>query len=136
LFTPYWLSLLASIHARLCQPQEGLAAVAEALEVTARTGERLFEADLRQIQGQLLMGPDAANQAAAEDCFRRSLEIARRQGAKAWELRAVTRLARLWRDQGNHAAAHDLLAPIYDWLTEGFDTADLKQANALLDELC
>jgi class 3 adenylate cyclase/predicted ATPase len=135
LFTPYWLSLLASTHARLGQPQEGLAAVAEALEVTARTGERLFESDLRQLQGQLLMALDAVNQVEAANCFRHSLEIARRQGAKAWELRAATGLARLWRDQCNRAEAHDLLAPVYGWFTEGFDTHDLKDAKALLDEL-
>ena len=71
----------------------------------------------------------------AERCFRKAIEVAREQGAKWWELRAATSLARLWRDWGKQAEAHDLLAPVYGWFTEGFDTADLKDAKALLDEL-
>jgi predicted ATPase len=132
---PYWLVLLASAHGRCGQPQEGLATVTEALDAVVRSGERCWEAELHRLQGQLLLQKDAANQAEAEACFHRAIEFARAQKAKSWELRAATSLARLWRDQGKPEHAHELLALIYGWFTEGFDTADLKDAKELLDEL-
>ena len=99
------------------------------------SGERWWEADLHRLEGELLLIRASDNQAEAEACFRRALEVAQAQSAKAFELRASTSLARLWAEQGRRAEAHDLLAPIYGWFTEGFDTADLKDAKALLEEL-
>jgi predicted ATPase len=127
--------LLASVHGRLDRAEEGLVATAEALTEVARTGERFWEAELHRLKGQLLLASDAANEPKAEACFHRAIEIARSQKAKSWELRAATSLARLWRDQGKPEHAHELLALIYGWFTEGFDTADLKDAKELLDEL-
>ena len=135
LLTPYWLVLLASVHGRMNQPEDGLVATVEALDELARTGERCWEAELHRLKGQLLLQADAASQPEAEACFLRAIEIARAQNAKSWELRAATSLARLWRDQGKPADARNLLAPIYAWFTEGFDTADLRQAKVLLEDL-
>ena len=88
-----------------------------------------------RLQGVLLLRQAAPDAAQAEDCFQQSLAIARRQQAKSWELRAAMSLSRLWQQQGKQTAAHKVLAPIYDWFTEGFDTADLQEAKALLAEL-
>jgi predicted ATPase len=107
----------------------------EAVDRVKRTGERWFEAELHQRRGELLLSLAKGELSEAEACFHRSIAVARNQGARLWELRAATSLARLWSDQGKRAQAHDLLAPVYDWFTEGFDTADLKDAKALLDEL-
>jgi predicted ATPase len=98
------------------------------------TKERWFDPDIHRMAGEvaLLSEPGAAK---AEAHFARALAIAHEQKAESWKLRAATSLARLWRDQGKRRQAHDLLAPIYGWFTEGFDTLDLKQAKALLDEL-
>ena len=115
---------------------EGLAVIAEALALVEDTGERYSEAELWRVKGELLLKASASNTPAeAESCYRKAIEIARRQRAKAWELRAATSLARLWQRQGNHEAARPMLAEIYGWFSEGFDTADLKDAKALLDEL-
>jgi predicted ATPase len=97
------------------------------------TGERWFEAELYRRKGELLLQQGHAR--AAEHLYRKALSIAREQEAKLWELRATASLARLRRDQGRHAEARDLLAPVYGWFTEGFDTPDLKEATALLDAL-
>ena len=98
-----------------------------------RTGERWFEAELNRHKGQLLLRQGRTQ--AAEELYHRALAIAREQQAKLWELRAAVSLARLWRDQGRRSEAHDLLAPVYSWFTEGFDTPDLKEAKELLREL-
>ena len=98
-----------------------------------RTGERWFAEELNRYKGQLLLRQGHAK--AAEQLCKKALGIAREQEAKLWELRAAASLARLRCDQGRHAEAQDLLAPVYDWFTEGFDTPDLKYAKALLDEL-
>ena len=87
------------------------------------------------LKGELLLAQSGARYSDAEACFLTAIEIARSQSAKSWELRAATRLARLWHSQGKTTEARDLLAPVYGWFTEGFDTADLKEAKALLDEL-
>ncbi len=113
--------------------EEGLEVLNDALEVVRR-GERVYEAELHRLAGELLPS-QADRRAEGEAQLVQALEIARRQDAKWWELRAATSLARLWRDQGNRAQARDLLAPVYDWFGEGFDTADLKDAKTLLDEL-
>jgi predicted ATPase len=133
--TLYWLALLASVHGRLGQAQEGVVVIAEALAFVARTGERFWEAELRRLNGQLLLQANQANEPEAEACFRTAIEIARSRKARSLELRAAASLARLWRHQGKPEAARDLLTPVYGWFTEGFDTQDLKDAKALLDEL-
>jgi predicted ATPase len=104
-----------------------------ALQIVEKTGERWFAAELNRHKGQLLLRQ--GHSAAAEELYCKALGIAEEQGAKFWELRAAASLARLRRDQGRHTEARDLLARVYDWFTEGFDTQDLKEAKALLDEL-
>ena len=116
--------------------EEGLADIEEALALVERTGERYYEAEILRIKGELLLKAAASNaQAEAESCYKRAIEIARQQSAKSWELRAARSLARLWQQQGKIAEAQQMLAEIYCWFTEGFDTADLKAAKALLDDL-
>ena len=105
----------------------------DALQIVERTGERWFAAELNRHKGQLLLRQGHSE--AAEELYLKALSIAEEQGAKLWELRAAASLARLRRDQGRHAEAHELLAPIYGWFTEGFHTPDLKGAKALLDKL-
>ena len=105
----------------------------DALQIVERTGERWLQAELNRHKGQLLLRQ--GHPEAAEELYRKALSIAREQEAKLWELRAAVSLARLRRDQGRRAEARDLLAPVYGWFTEGFDTPDLKEAKALLDEL-
>ena len=103
------------------------------MQIAERTGERWFAAELNRHKGQLLLRQ--GHPEAAEELYRKALSIAEEQGAKLWELRAAASLARLRRDQGRRAEARDLLAPVYAWFTEGFDTADLKEAKALINEL-
>ncbi len=103
------------------------------MQIGERTGERFFAAELNRHKGQLLLR--RGHSEAAEELYRKALNIAEEQEAKLWELRAAASLARLRRDQGRPAEARDLLAPVYGWFTEGFDTPDLKEAKALLDEL-
>ena len=117
------------------QREAGLALLAEALAVLNDTGERRWEAELHRLKGELLLARAAGHDAEAETCFRQALDIARRQQARSWELRAAMSLARLWQRLGKRTAAHELLAPIYGWFTEGFDTADLQEARTLLAEL-
>jgi predicted ATPase len=113
-----------------------LGCVAEALVVIESTGEGYHEAEIHRLQGELLlMQGGAAAAASAEACFHRALAVARRQGAKSYELRGGTSLARLWREQGRLREALRLLAPMSDWFTEGFDTPDLQEARRLRDEL-
>ena len=101
----------------------------------ADTEEHYYEAELHRLRGELLLGRTVADREDAERCFRKAIDIARRQGAKSWELRATKSLARLLRDAGRRDEARVMLAEIYNWFTEGFETADLKSAKALLDEL-
>jgi class 3 adenylate cyclase len=117
------------------RPAEGLHQIAEALDHVAQTGIVYYEAELHRLDGQLRLCLDPPDEQRAETSFRRALDIARPQKAKAWELRAATSLARLWGEQGRRREGRDLLASIYGWFTEGFNTADLKEAKALLDEL-
>jgi predicted ATPase len=103
--------------------------------LTETSGERWCEAEINRIAGEIELKLPERDTAKAERYFERALDIARSQQAKSWEPRAATSLARLWRDQGKRDAARDLLGPVYGWFTEGFDTLDLKEAKALLDEL-
>ena len=129
LWVPDFLALLAEAHGRAGRPAAGLDLLAEALDRVERTGGRWLEAELHRLRGELLLALPEPDPAEAEACFRRALAVAREQGARMWELRAATSLARLWRDQGRHAEARDLLAPVYGWFTEGFDTPDLQEAR-------
>jgi predicted ATPase len=132
---PYWLALLADVHGITGQPEAGLAVITEALPLVDTTGERVWEPELYRLKGELLLQQNSDNQAEVEHCFHQAIAIAQNQQAKSWELRAATSLARLWQQQGKRQEAHDLLALVYHWFTEGFDTTDLKDAKALLDEL-
>jgi predicted ATPase len=132
---PYFLALLADVHGTLGEPEAGLTALAEALTLADTAGERWYEAECYRLKGALLLQQYSDNQAEAEACFHKALDIARSQQAKSLELRAATSLARLWQSQGKRQEAHDLLAPVYNWFTEGFDTADLRDTQALLEAL-
>ena len=133
LHTPLALCFLAEGYANVGQLKEGLNCLAEAAQIIETTGERYYEAELFRLRGDLLNA--TGDPSAAELNYHQALAIAKRQGAKPHELRAATSLARLWRDQGKRAESRDLLAPVYNWFTEGFDTPDLKETKALLDEL-
>jgi predicted ATPase len=132
---PYYLALLAEASGQMGQTTEGLEAVTEALATVAQSAVRWWEAELYRLRGQLLLQRTATQPEEAEACFQRALDVARRQEAKSLELRAAMSLARLWQRQGKRDAAHALLAPSYGWFTEGFDTADLQEAKALLEAL-
>ena len=109
--------------------------VDEAMAAIATTEETWCEAEVNRIAGEIALMPANPNAAKAKRSFERALAVARQQQAKSWELRAAMSLARLWRDQGKVQQARELLAPVYGWFTEGFDTLDLKEAKALLEEL-
>jgi predicted ATPase len=149
---PRWLALLAKAYGKVGQVEEGITLLAKALEAVDKIEEGVSKAELYRLKGELTLQkefkvqgskfqvtdprflmPDA--QVEAEACFHRAIEIAQRQQAKSLELRAAMSLARLWRQQGKQAEARNLLADIYTWFTEGFDTKDLQDAKALLEEL-
>jgi predicted ATPase len=153
LLQPYYLALLAEAYGKVGQAEEGLSALSEALTLVNKTGERVYEAELYRLKGTLTLQqfnvqgskfkvaniqsltPNPQAEAEVEACFLKAIEIARRQQAKSWELRATTSLSQLWRSQGKKKEAHKILANIYNWFTEGFDTKDLQEAKALLAEL-
>jgi predicted ATPase len=135
LTVPYFCTLLAEVSAYLGHPADGLQALAEAHALMEQQEERWWEAELSRLRGVLLLRQTMTQQEEAEACFQWALDVARRQEAKSLELRAAMSLARLWQEQGKRAEALALLAPIYGWFTEGFDTADLQEAKALLAEL-
>jgi predicted ATPase len=132
---PYYLVLLAEATGTAGQPEDGLRLLAEARDVMARTDERFYEAELYRLTGVLHLAQAPAAQAEAEANMRHALDVARHQDAKSLELRAAMSLSRLWQQQGKRAEARELLAAIYGWFTEGFDTADLQEAKALLERL-
>ena len=134
-YLPLFLGELADLEAEQVGITEALARIDEALALASETGEHLSDAFLHRLRGKILLRRDPANTAPAEKAFLTAIAVARQQQAKSWELRASTSLARLWRDQGKVQPARDLLAPVYGWFTEGFDTRDLKEAKALLEEL-
>ena len=115
--------------------EEALALTVSELARIAENGERQFESLLLALKGDAMLALETPNDGEAETCFCDAIDIARSQSAKMWELCASTRLARLWHSQGKTTEAYDLLAPVYGWFTEGFDTADLREAKSLLDEL-
>ena len=151
--------MLAEAYGKVEQTEKGLTVLAEALATADTTGERFYEAELYRLKGELTLqskispgqvktsqdkseitnsqplAPNPQAEAEAEGCFQQALDVARRQEAKSLELRAAMSLSRLWQQQGKRQEAYDLLAPIYHWFTEGFDTADLQDARALLAEL-
>ncbi len=129
------LTFIATALGRMGRFDEGLHTVDEGFPFIERTGQQYYEAELHRLKGELLLAQDASNAAQAEQSLRTALEISRKQHAKSWELRATTSLARLLAKQGNRDEARAMLATIYGWFTEGFDTADLKDAKALLEEL-
>src|SRR5262249_46484164 len=139
----YWFALLAAAYGKVGQPEEGLTILAEALTVVDKGGERFYEAELYGLKGELtpqqfkvqsskfkvenLQSAFHNPQLEAEECFLNAIDIARKQQAKSWELRASTSLARLWQSQGKRTEAHKLLSDVYNWFTEGFDTKDLQE---------
>ena len=132
---PYFLALLAEAYGRSEQVEEGLLALEEALAVAQKNGERWYEAEIHRLKGSLLLKPTDQDLSQVESCFRQAMEVARSQEAKWLELRAATSLGRLWQGQGKNEEARQLLPTIYCWFTEGFDTADLKEAKALTEEI-
>jgi predicted ATPase len=128
-----WLGCIAEAHLRTGQFNDALTALDRAAEAAAATGECHYQAELYRLRGAVLA--ETGELDAAASLFYQAIDTARSQQAKSLELRAATSLARLWCDQGRHSQAYDLLAPVYGWFTEGFETADLKDARALLDEL-
>jgi predicted ATPase len=133
------LVLLAAVYTKTGQAEEGVKVVAEALARVEKTGGRCWEAELHRLKGELTLQSTSQSLASgvteAEECFQKALVVARHQGAKSLELRAVMSLSRLWQQQGKKEEAQQLLAEIYGWFTEGFDTKDLQEAKALLEEL-
>ena len=156
IFQSYYLALLAETYKKVGQVDEGLSVLEEALAVIDTTDERFYGAELYRLKGELRLhksrvgiahqegtvaeagtvgGAHPTAEADAEACFHKAIEVAQRQQAKSLELRATTSLARLWLQQGKRSEAHKLLSEIYNWFTEGFDTKDLQEAKALLEEL-
>jgi predicted ATPase len=135
LLNEYILALIATALSRTGRFDEGLRTINEAFPIIERTGARWYEAEVHRLKGELLLAQDASNAAQAEKSFRTAIDISRKQSARSWELRATISLARLLRDTGQRDEARAMLAEIYGWFTEGFDTADLRDAKALLDDL-
>jgi predicted ATPase len=132
---PQSLSYLARAYAELGQFDDAWRLIGEAATAIETSNEKWYEADIHRMAGEIAMKSPATDTVKAEAYFERALSVARQQQAKSWELRAAMSMARLWRDQGKREEARELLAPVYGWFTEGFDTLDLKEAKALLDEL-
>ena len=135
LWMPLYLSYLARAYAELGQFDDAWRCIGEAMTAVETTKERWCEAEINRMAGEIALMSPEPDTAKAEAYFERALAVARQQQAKSWELRAAMSLARLWRDQGKVQQARELLAPVYGWFTEGFDTRDLKEAKALLEEL-
>jgi predicted ATPase len=134
-FVPFHLALLAEGYQRCGKFEEGLNMLSDAFDVIKRGGEDMWKSELLRLRGMCLLSISSNNVPEAEAAFRHAIEVAKRQNARSLELRAAMSLARLWQNQGKTAEARDLLAPVYDWFIEGFDTADLKDAKTLLDQL-
>jgi predicted ATPase len=135
IMVPYHLGVLGAAYASAGRSVEALPLLKDAFDRVEKTGERWFEAELYRCKGEVVLCLSEADRAEAERCFCKAMAVAQAQGAKLWELRVATSLARLWAEQSERQKAYDLLAPVYGWFTEGFDTADLKHARALVEEL-
>jgi class 3 adenylate cyclase/predicted ATPase len=134
-FMPWSLSCLAIAYAKLGQHDDAWCRIGEAMAAAETTKEKWCEVEIHRTRGEIALMSPERDVAKAQACFERALAVARAQQAKSWELRAAMSMARLWRDQGKREEGRELLAPIYGWFTEGFETLDLKEAKALLDEL-
>ena len=132
---PFHLSNMARAHAELGKFDDAWRCINEATAAVDTTKQKLWEAEVNRLAGEIALRPPERDVAKAQAYFERALVVARQQQAKSWELRAAMSLARLWRDQGKRREARDLLAPVYGWFTEGFDTLDLREAKTLLDKL-
>jgi predicted ATPase len=132
---PLWLSHLTRAYAELGQFDDAWRCIDEAMTAIETTKERWYEAEVNRTAGEIALESPEPGAAKAQAYFERALAVARQQQAKSWELRAAMSMARLWRDHGKPQQARELLAPVYGWFTEGFETLDLKEAKALLDEL-
>ena len=132
---PLHSSYLGRAYAELGQFDDAWRSIGEAIDTIGNTKETWFEAETNRIAGEIALQSPKPGATKAEEYFEHALAVARQQQAKSWELRAAMSMARLWRDQGKRDEARDLLAPVYGWFTEGFDTLDLKEAKALLDQL-
>jgi predicted ATPase len=132
---PLHSSYLGRAYAELGRFDDAWRSIGEAIDTIENTKETWFEAETNRIAGEIALLSPEPDAAKAEAYFERALAVARAQQAKSWELRAAMSMSRLWRDQGKRDEARNLLAPVYEWFTEGFDTLDLKEAKALLDEL-
>jgi predicted ATPase len=130
-----FLALLAEVSGKGGKVEDGLAALAQALRVIEDTGMRFYEPEVHRLKGEFLLARTPKTPADAEACFRQAIALARRQGAKSWELRAVMSLSRLYQNQGKKEEARQMLAEVYGWFTEGFDTVDLREAKALLQDV-
>ena len=135
LYLPQHLSNLASAYAEVSQFDEAWRCISEAMTAVETTKESWYEAEVNRVAGEITLLSPEPDAAKAQEYFERARAVARQQQAKSWELRAAMSMARLWRDQGKPQQACELLAPVYGWFTEGFDTRDLKEAKALLGEL-
>jgi predicted ATPase len=133
-YLPFFLSHLSRAHAGLGQFDEAWRCIGEAMAAVETAKERWCEAEVNRIAGEIALQSPEPDAAKAEAYFERALVVARQQQAKSWELRAAMSMARLWRDQGKPQQARELLAPVYGWFTEGFETLDLKEAKALIGE--
>jgi predicted ATPase len=134
-YLTFFLSSLTRAYAEIGQFDDAWRCIREAMTAIETTNERWSEAEINRVAGEIALMSPEPDAAKAQTCFERVLAVARKEQAKSWELRAAMSMARLWRDQGKRDEARDLLAPVYGWFTEGFDTLDLKEAKALLEEL-
>ena len=132
---PERLSYLTRAYAELGQCDDAWRCIGEAMTAVKTAKEKWCEAEVHRIAGEIALMSPEPDAAKAEACFEQALAVARKQQAKSWELRAAMNMACLWRDQGKRQQARELLSPVYGWFTEGFDTLDLKEAKALLDEM-
>jgi predicted ATPase len=132
---PWYLALVADAYGACGEFAKGFEALDEALQWVQRNDERLYAAEAHRIRGELLLRQPDPDPVQAEHCFAQALAVARDQQAKSWELRAATSMARMWQRQGRCDDARQLLEPVFGWFTEGFDTADLRDAKALLEQL-
>jgi len=132
---PWFLAVPATLHGRAGQWEDAQQRMAEAVAAMSAVGQIYYQAEVHRLKGELLLQQNSANHAAAETCFQHAISIAQTQQAKSLELRAATSLARLWQRQGKREEARQVLGDVYGWFTEGFDTADLQEAKALLEAL-